>query len=142
MFAVVKNSAFNGLANYNPFHYQNLGISEVCVYIDGVPIIQPLHTDFRNGTYHEAFLQILNATGNTSCLLNAQTWPINNIWVMDLTPKGRNALNEYFPARSGNLRIESKFNAATAGRPHTIIFYGLMDSMSEIDANNNVYKNW
>ena len=84
----------------------------------------------------------MNATGNKSTLLNEHTWPINNIWVIDLTPKGRNALYEYFPARSGNLRIEIKFNAAIAGGPYTILFYGLMDSVSEIDADNNVYKNW
>ena len=59
-----------------------------------------------------------------------------------LTLNGRNALYEYFPARSGNLRIEIKVKAATAGGPYTILFYGLMDSVSEIDANSNVYKNW
>ena len=65
-----------------------------------------------------------------------------HIWVVDLTPKGRNALYEYFPARSGKLRIEIKVNATTAGGAHTIMFYGLMDSVSEIDANNNVYNTW
>ena len=142
MFAIVKNSAYNGSRTENPFYYRNLNISEVRIYIDGIPIIQPIKTDFTNKNYKEAFLQILNATGNKSTLLNENTWPINNIWVIDLTPKGRNALYEYYPARSGNLRIEIKFAAATAGGPHTILFYGLMDSVSEIDANNNVYKNW
>ena len=142
MFAIVKNSAYNGSRSENPFYYRNLNISEVRLYIDGIPIIQPITTDFANKNYKEAFLQILNATGNKSTLLNENTWPINNIWVVDLTPKGRNALYEYFPARSGKLRIEIKFNAPTAGGAHTIMFYGLMDSVSEIDANNNVYKNW
>ena len=143
MFGFVKNAAFNGSHLQNPFYYQNLNISEVRIYIDGIPIIQPIKTDFGNErTYKEAFLQILNATGNKSRLLNENTWPVNNIWVIDLTPKGRNALYEYFPARSGNLRMEIKFKEATARGPHTILFYGLMDSVSEIDANNNVYKNW
>ena len=84
----------------------------------------------------------MNATGNISTLLNENTWPVNNIWVIDVTPKGRNALYEYFPARSGNLKIEIKVKEATARGPHTILCYGLMDSVSEIDANNNVYKNW
>ena len=113
------------------------------IYIDGIPIIQPIKTDFGVGrTYKEAFLQVLNATGNKSTLLNGNAWPVNNICVIDLTPKGRNALYAYFPARSGNLRIEVKFNAAIAGGPYTMLFYGLMDSVSEIGANNNVYKNW
>ena len=143
MFGIVKNAAFTGSHLQNPFYYQNLNISEVRIYIDGIPLIQPIKTDFGNErNYKEAFLQILNATGNKSTLLNEHTWPINNIWVIDLTPKGRNALYEYFPARSGNLRIEIKFNAAIANGPYTILFYGLMDSVSEIDANNNVYKNW
>ena len=141
-FAIVKNSAYNGSRSENPFYYRNLNISEVRLYIDGIPIIQPITTDFANNNYKEAFLQILNATGNKSTLLNENTWPINNIWVVDLTPNGRNALYEYFPARSGNLRIEIQFNAPTAGGAHTIMLYGLMGSVSEIDANNNVYKNW
>ena len=143
MFAAVKNAAFNGSHLQNPFYYRHLNILEVRIYIDGIPIIQPIKTDFGNEhNYKEAFLQILNATGNKSTLLNEHTWPINNIWVIDLTPKGRNALYEYFPARSGNLRIEIKFKEAIAGGPYTILFYGLMDSVSAIDANNNVYKNW
>ena len=143
MFGIVKNAAFNGSHLQNPFYYQNLNISEVRIYIDGIPIIQPIKTDFGVGrTYKEAFLQVLNATGNKSTLLNGNAWPVNNICVIDLTPKGRNALYVYFPARSGNLRIEVKFNAAIAGGPYTMLFYGLMDSVSEIDANNNVYKNW
>ena len=115
MFGIVKNAAFNGSHLQNPFYYQNLNISEVRIYIDGIPIIQPIKTDFGTGcNYKEAFLQILNATGNKSTLLNENTWPVNNIWVIDLTPKGRIALYEYFPARSGNLRIEIKFNDAIA----------------------------
>ena len=141
MFGLVWISAFNGSHLQNPFYYQNVNISEVRIYIDGSPIIQPIITDFGNDNYRDAFLQILNATGNKSTLLTENTWPVNNIWVIDLTPKGRNALYEYFPVRSGNLRIEINFNAATAGGPHTIPFYGLMDSVSEIDANNNIYKN-
>ena len=102
-----------------------------------------LHSlQYQTSTLSEAFRQMLNATGNKSTLLTENTWPVNNKWVIDLTPKGRNALYEYVPARSGNLRIEKKFNAAIAGVPYTILFYGLMDSVSEIDANNNAYKNW
>ena len=64
------------------------------------------------------------------------------LWVFDLTPKGRGALSEFYPVQSGNLRIELKFKDALVGGPYTIIFYGLMDSTSQIDANNNVIKNW
>ena len=92
MFASVKTAAYNGSRSQNPFYYRNLNISEVRIYIDGLPIIRPITTDFANNKYKEAFLQILNATGNKSTLLNENTWPINNIWVVDLTPKGRNAL--------------------------------------------------
>ena len=84
----------------------------------------------------------MNATANSCHLMYYQQWEVNNLWVIDLSPGGRNALNEYIPARDGNLRIELKFANATADGPYTIIFYGLMDSISEIDADNNVYKNW
>ena len=87
-------------------------------------------------------MHILNALDGKSSLLNAESWDKQNLWVFDLTPKGRGALSEFYPVRSGNLRIELKFKDALAGGPYTIIFYGLMDSTSQIDANNNVIKNW
>ena len=73
MFAIVKNSAFNISLGENPFNYRNLRIQEVRIYIDGIPVIQPIHTDFRHSTHPEAFLRILNAAENKSCLLNSQT---------------------------------------------------------------------
>ena len=142
MYGIVKNSAFNGSRNENPFYYQHLSISETRIYIDGVQRVPTIKTDFTNGRYGEAFLQILRATEGKSCLLNAESWPYQNIWVFDLTPKGSSALSDFYPVRSGNLRIELKFGAATASGPYTIIFYGLMDSTSQIDANNNAIKNW
>ena len=123
----------------NTYFYRNLGIQEVRIIIDGMPIMQPIHTDFRDSTYPEALLQILNATGNKSCLLNSQTCSINNIWAFNLTPRSRNALTQCYPVRSGSLRIEPKFCAATEQGPFTITIYGLMDSVSEIDGNNNAY---
>ena len=141
MFGIVENAAFNGSREKNPFHYKNLEISETRIYIDGVQIIPTIHTDFANH-YQEGFLQVLKATGEKSCLLNSQTWAVQNIWVFDLSPKVSNALHEYYPARSGNLRIELKFGSAVTNGPYTIVMYGLMDSTSEIDSYNNIIKNW
>ena len=86
--------------------------------------------------------QVLKATGDRSTLLNMLTWKDQPVWVFDLSPKGRNTLNEFLPMRSGNLRIELKFGTAIAGGPYTLITYGLSDSYSEIDSFNNVIKNW
>ena len=142
MFAIVKNSAFNGSVTENPFYYLHLNIKENRVLIDGVPLFPAVKTDFGNRSYKEAFLHILNALDGKSSLLNAESWDKQMLWVFDLTPKGRGALSEFYPVRSGNLRLELKFKDALAGGPYTIIFYGLMDSTSQIDANNNVIKNW
>ena len=58
MFGIVKIVAFNGSHLQNPFYYQHLNIMEVCIDIDGIPIIQPITTDFGNErNYNEAFLQ-------------------------------------------------------------------------------------
>ena len=142
MFAIVENAAYNGSRSKNPFFYKNLGITEAQVKLDGVPIVPPVNTDFAKKEFQEAYVQILKATNDKSCLLNANTWDVKNIWVFDLTPKGSHSLDEYYPARAGNLRLELKFSAAIAEGPYTIIFYGLVDSTSEIDSQNNVIKNW
>ena len=142
MFAIVKNAAFNGSRSENPFYYRTLNIKEVGLFMNGDPIIPTIYTNFANNNFEEAYLQLMNATANSCHLMYHQQWEVNNLWVIDLSPGGRNALNEYIPARDGNLRIELKFANATADGPYTIIFYGLMDSISEIDADNNVYKNW
>ena len=140
LYGIVKNSVFNGSREENPFYYRHLNISETRLYIDGVQLIPTIQTDFTKGSYCEAFLQILKATEGKSCLLNAESWAYQNKWVFDLTPKGSSALSEFYPVRWGNLRLEFKYGAATASGPYTIIFYGLMDSTSQIDANN--IKNW
>ena len=140
MFAIVKNSAFNGSVSENPFYYFHLNIIETRVMIDGVPLFPAVKTDFGNRSYKEAFLHILKALDGKSSLLNAESWDKQNIWVFDLTQKGRGALSEFYPVRLGNLRIELKFKDALVGRLYTIIFYGLMDSTSQIYANNNVIK--
>lgn len=142
MFAIVENAAYNGSHTKNPFQYKNLKIGEVQVKLDGVPIVPPINTNFTTGEIQEAYVQILKATNDRSCLLNANTWGVKNIWVFDLTPKGSHSISEYYPARAGNLRLELKFDAAVTGGPYTIIFYGLVDSTSEIDSQNNVVKNW
>ena len=103
-----------------------------------MPLFPTVKKDFGNRSYKEVFLHILNAHDGKSSLLNAESWDKQNIWVLDLTPKGRGALSEFYPVRSENLRIED----ALVGGPNTIIFYGLMDATSQIDANNNVIKNW
>ena len=118
-----------------------MNITETKIYINGIPVFPAIKTDFT-GNDHEGFLQILKATGERSCLLNMHTWKNQPIFAFDLTQKGRNALLEYHPIRNGNLRIELKFNTAVAAGPYTIILYGLMDSTSEIDADNSVRINW
>ena len=78
----------------------------------------------------------MNALDGKSSLLNAESWDKQVLWVFDLTPKGRGALSEFYPVRSEISRIEHKFKDALLGGPYTIIFYGLMDSTSQIDASN------
>ena len=94
MYGIIKNSAFTGLYTLNHFHYHNLVTTETRIYIDGEQIIPTIDTDFTNKKYNEAFLQILKATNDKSCLLNAHTWDVQNIWGFDLTPKGSNELTE------------------------------------------------
>ena len=120
MFAIVKNSAFNGSVSENPFYYLNLKIIETRVMIDGVPLFPAVKTDFENRSYKEAFLHILNALDGKSSLLNAESWDKQMLWVFDLSPKGRGALSEFYPVRSGNLRIELKFKDALVGGPYTL----------------------
>eukprot|EP00112_Aurelia_sp_Birch-Aquarium-sp1_P009137 Seg2027.4 transcript_id=Seg2027.4/GoldUCD/mRNA.D3Y31 product="putative protein F54H12.2" protein_id=Seg2027.4/GoldUCD/D3Y31 len=142
MFAIVKNTAYNGSFTENPFYYRHLGITTTKIMIDGDLVIPEIKTDFANKEYYEGYVQILKATNDKSCLLNSNTWDVGNIWAFDLTPKGTHTLKEYYHAKSGNLRIELNFLAATVDGPYTIIFYGLFDAISEVDAFGNVKRNW
>ena len=73
MFGIVENAAFNGSRAENPFYYRNLNINETQIYVEGVPVIPTIHTDFANQC-QEGFLHILKATGEKSCLLTSQMW--------------------------------------------------------------------
>ena len=142
MYGIVTNAAFNGSMAANPFYYRNLDIRSTRIKVDGDMIVPEVKTHFGNRDWNEAFVQILKATNDRSCLLNSHTWDVKNIWVLDLTSKGTHALTEYYPAKTGNLRIELDFGTAVADGPYTIILYGLFDSVSEIDSMGNVKKSW
>ena len=107
MFAIVKNSACTGSVSENPLYYLNVKSIETRVMIDGVPLFPAVKTNFENRSYKEAFSHILNALDGKSSL-NAESWDKQNLWVFDLTPNGCGALSEFYPVRSGNLRIELK----------------------------------
>ena len=141
-YAIVSNAAFNGSVSHNPFYYRNLDIRSTRIKVDGNLIVPKVKTNFALKDWNEALVQILKATNDKSCLLNSHTWDVKNIWAFDLTPKGTHALTEYYPAKTGNLRIELEFSTAIADGPYTIIFYGLVDSVSEVDALGNVTKSW
>ena len=82
MFAIVRNSAFNGSVSENPFYYLHLNIKETRVMIDGVPLFPAVKTDFGNRSCKEAFLHILNALDGKSSLLNAESWDKQMLWVL------------------------------------------------------------
>ena len=119
MFAIAKNVGFNGSRSENPFYYRTLNSKEGGLFMNGDPIIPTIYTNFANNNIEEAYLQLMNATANSCHLMYHQQWEVNNLWVIDLSPGGRNALNEYIPARDGNLRFDLKFtNATTDGPQH------------------------
>lgn len=61
-FGFVDNAAFQGHRTKNPFNFENKNISEVAIYVNGLPhAVNPISMNFANGDFHRMYYHTLEA---------------------------------------------------------------------------------
>ena len=67
MVGCVRNTAYNGVYNENPFNYEHVNLSNIAVHIDGqsdtVPSLDP---DFTNSLYRRCFHYMFGGAGKVN----------------------------------------------------------------------------
>jgi len=141
---LVRNDAFSGSRNHNPFNFQNFGLTEIAVYTDGQQHgqgIKPLKIDYTNSLYVRAYNTLFGGTGK---LFHDEGNDISRsdyangyaLYAFDLSPDLTD--DEHFDlSKTGSVRLQAKFADALA-TPVTLIAYAEFQNLLEIDNNRNV----
>ena len=139
----VDNDAYNGNIAKSPFNFKNYDINFVCVYRDGVQIpSSPLQPDFNNNKFIRSYLRLFSQTSqyfaDTGLALSRSDFGGGyTLFAFDLTPQ----LNSSDPAfkliKSGNIRLEVHFAAATP-RTLTAVVLAEHDNLLQVDDQRHV----
>ena len=140
---LVRNTAFNGHHEQNPFNFQHFDLSEISVFLDGQQqhAIKPLKLDYDGEQYISGYLSLFSGTGkickDEGDFIARTEYPNGYaLYAFDLSADL--AENDHFNlCREGNVRLSLKFATAL---PHTVtvIAYAEYENVLEIDRNRNV----
>ena len=141
--AFVKNSAFNGQFDKNPFNFELFGLNFLCCYVNGygVPSIPYQPHDKLTLREYYGLMDALNQN-DTSTYCDIDRDEFNKgyaIFGFNFAPDlsdGCGTVGHVNPIKRGALRIQATFNTALA-EPITVLTYCEFDSMLQIDSDRN-----
>lgn len=142
----VSSTAFNGSYKKNPFNFGHNNISYLSIFVDGKQKpSNPLTPNFENKQYarcyHRLFSELGLASKNAGNYLEYRDFAGGNaFFTFDLSPSILDG-NQFELMRSGNLRLELKFNQALSEPIHVLV-YGEVDSIIEINKNREVITDY
>ena len=136
----VRNTAYNGVYNENPFNFEHFNLSNIAVHIDGpsdtVPFLDP---DFTNSLYLRCFHSMFGVAGklNTDEDLDVSRTEYDKGYTLYGFNLATDHDQVFEVSKRGSLRIDLKFDVALA---HTInvIVYAEYENVIQIDSARNV----
>ena len=139
----VYNSAFNGHYTQNPFFFRHLDLNFLALYIDGQQVPgKPLQPNFDSRSYTRCYSSLFTSTGQFyQDEGNALTWDDYprgyTLYAFDLTPDLAQGGAYFNLVKSGNVRLEMRFNTAL---PETVnvVVYCEFENIMQIDRARNV----
>jgi hypothetical protein len=139
---MVRNNAYNGLRNRNPYEFEHFNITSLVVS-DGNQNFpsQPYKLNFTTNTYMHAYHDLVTSLGiaNSDKAVGFDRKQYKNGHVLfgfDLTADMSEGAH-VDPIRYGNIRIEGNFSAALAQAVNVIV-YAEYDNVMQIDRSRNV----
>ena len=140
---MVKNSAFNGYSDENPFEFKHYSTNFVALYIDGVQVPSKAYKpNFANRLYDRCYVSLFESLGITNKNVGidiSYTDYLNGytLFGFDLTPDLDHS-GHFHLVKEGNVRLELNFETAL---PETVnlIVYAEFDNIIEIDKARNVH---
>jgi len=140
---LVDVESFNGAIARNPFNFQNYGLNEIAVYLDGqqAQSVRVLRPDYVNRQYVDAYMSLFAGTNKINRdegnYISREDYPLGySLYAYDLSPDL--AENDHFNlVRQGNVRLVLKFAEALQHAVTTIV-YAEFDSIIEVDRDRNI----
>ncbi|XP_071832414.1 uncharacterized protein F54H12.2-like [Apostichopus japonicus] len=141
----VRNTAFNGSYQQNPFNLNHFGANFLAVYLDGEQIPhKPLKPNFgaaSDGTYIRAYHTLFSGTDKANhdegnAISREEYSKGYTLYVFDLTPDLSSG-GHFNLVKQGNLRMELQFNKPLTTTINVIV-YAELDNIIEIDRARNV----
>ncbi len=140
----VRNDAFNGTHNLNPFNFQHFDLNHLSVHVDGQPDTIPfLQPDYDNNLYLRSYHSLFGGLGkilnDEDFDLNRSDYPEGNaLYAFNLATDCQDTFDV---VKTGSIRIDLKFAKAL---PHTInvIVYAEFQNVIQLDSARNVILDW
>ena len=142
----VSSEAFNGSYKKNPFNFSHFNINYISLFVDGNQTpLTPLTPNFESKEYvrcyHRLFSELGLASKNAGNYIEYRDFiGGNTLFTFDLSPSILDG-NQFELMRSGNLRLELKFNKPLSESIHVLV-YGEIDSLIEINKNREVITDY
>jgi len=144
VFGCVEGDAYRGSPKKSPFIFKNFGISDVKITSGGQTFpMQPLHVDFAQNKYINAFNQLFEALdlardnkGNSITRLDYKN--THCIFAFDLTPDEDDS-GHWDIVKQGTTSIDIKFSEQLPNSGVEIIVYAEFDNLLMIDHDRNVF---
>ena len=140
---LVSSQAFSGRYNRNPFNFMTFNLSYLSVTLNGKQVpAKALTPDFDHRLFARSYHSLMLATGlvnrdNGSYIEYRDFDRGYALYGFDLTPSLLDGDNLFELVRSASLSLDLKFSQALV-EPVTVVVYGEMDGMIEIDRSRQV----
>ena len=143
---LVKNEAFNGSLDENPFNFKHYDLNFMAAYVDGIQYPSVAYTpDFTNDLYIREYLGLFEAvnqlTTDAVIAIDRKAWKNGNtLFGFNFAPDLANGCvqeGHTSPIKKGSLGLQLKFKKSL---PDTInvLVYLEYDNVIEIDENKQV----
>ena len=139
---LVKNSAFCGKSDENPFNFEHFDLDYLALFVDGVQVpSKPLQPDFETKNYMRCYSSLFTGTGlmshDTGNRINREEYGAGfTLFAFDLSPDLDDS-GHFHLIKQGNLRLELHFKTPLPVTASAIV-YAEFENVIEIDKARNV----
>jgi hypothetical protein len=127
---MVETEAYHGRPNKNPYNFQHFGLTEICMYKDGVPYPRPLiKLDMENGICADAYHHYMTSLGgantrNVPLLTMDEYMNGYTLFSYDMSPDQMGSLNPgTLMNMNSNIRLEMKFKQPISKNITLLVYY-------------------
>ena len=138
---IVKNAAYNGTHNMNPYNFEHFNLNHLSLHIDGRADVIPSFTpDYTNNLYARSFHSLFDVTGNVNCNddidLNRSDYPGGNcLYAFRLSHQSGDGIFDVM--HNGSIRINLKFSQALNTSVNVIV-YAEYENTVQLDHARNI----